>query len=100
MLESRRTESVAVHAGGMPLPGRVEVRDLRDAAQVAGAVGIAAGVAGPVVVPELLRTGVPDDVKVILHRDVVSEPVLLPTAVKAHNRQAIAGDQAQEVIEQ
>src|SRR6185437_7961906 len=44
--------------------------------------------------------GIPGDVKVILHRDVVSEPVLLPAAVKAHNRQAIAGDQAQEVIEQ
>jgi hypothetical protein len=99
MLDSRQADSVAVHAGGMPLSGRVEVRDLRDAAQVAGAVGIAAGVAGPVVVPELLRTSVPEDV-IVIHWDVVSEPVLLPTAVDAHKRQEIAGDQAQEVIEQ
>jgi hypothetical protein len=85
MLDSRQADSVAVHAGGMPLPGRVEVRDLRDAAQVAGSVGIAAGVAGRVVVPELLRTSVPEDV-IVIHWDVVYEPVLLPTAVDALDR--------------
>src|SRR5689334_3191472 len=80
MLDSRRAHSVAIHASGMPLPDREEIRDLRDAAQVAGAVGIAAGVAGPVVVPELLRTGVPGHGEPKF-REVVSEPGLLPTAV-------------------
>jgi len=46
---------VAVHAGAVPLAGRIEVRDLDDAAQVAGAVGITAGLAVPVVHPVRLR---------------------------------------------
>jgi hypothetical protein len=39
MLRPQGPVILAVHAGGVPLPRRVEVRDLHDGAQVAGAVG-------------------------------------------------------------
>jgi hypothetical protein len=60
MLDSLRPVVIAVHAGGMPLPGRVEVRDRQHAAQVAGAVGITARQAVPAVLPvQLLRSSYP-----------------------------------------
>jgi hypothetical protein len=46
-----RPVNVGVHAGAVPLPGRVEVRNLHDAAQVASAVRITAGLAVPLVLP-------------------------------------------------
>lgn len=50
VLDSVRPEGVVVEAGAVPLPGRVEIRDLDDAAQVAAAVRVAAD-AVPVVLP-------------------------------------------------
>jgi hypothetical protein len=43
VLDALRPVQVAVHAGAVPLTGRVEVRDRDDRAQVPGPVGVAAG---------------------------------------------------------
>ena len=100
VLDPAAMDNVVVHAGAVPLPGRVEVRDLCDAAQVAGAVRVAAGFAGPeIVVPERLRAGFPASVAVA-RRDVLPQPLLLPGAVEAEERYQIAGDQVRQVTEQ
>ena len=82
--------AVLVHAGAVPLPGRVEIRDLDDAAQVAGALGVAAR-AVPVVGPErrLVKFGV-----VGFDRNGLPEPVDLPAAVGAAEDHEIAADQS------
>ena len=41
--DAQRPVDIAVHAGGTPLPGRVEVRDLQDTAHITGTVGVATG---------------------------------------------------------
>ena len=51
VLHPLRPVNVGVHGGAVPLPRRVEVRDLYDAAQVPGAVGITERLAVPVVLP-------------------------------------------------
>src|SRR5947207_1046304 len=88
--------AVLVHAGAVPLPGRVEIRDLDGAAQVAGALGVAAG-AVPVVGPErrLVKFGV-----VGFDRNGLPEPVHLPAAVGAAEDHEIAADQSEQVTEQ
>src|SRR6185312_7280684 len=88
--------AVLVHAGAVPLPGRVEIRHLHVAAQVAGALGVAAG-AVPVVGPErrLVKFGV-----VGFDRNGLPEPVHLPAAVGAAEDHEIAADQSEQVTEQ
>src|SRR5690348_3490449 len=88
--------AVLVRAGAVPLPGRVEIRDLDDAAQVAGALGVTAG-AVPVVRPErrLVKFGV-----VGFGRNGLPEPVHLPAAVGAAEDHEIAADQSEQVTEQ
>src|SRR5690348_13336811 len=88
--------AVLVHAGAVPLPGRVEIRDQHVAAQVAGVLGVAAG-AVPVVGPErrLVELGV-----VGFGRQGLPEPVRLPAAVGAREDHQIAADQSQQVTEQ
>src|SRR6516162_11422886 len=54
MLVPLRPEDIPVHASAVPLPRGVEIRDLHDAAQVAGALGIAAELALPMAGPEAL----------------------------------------------
>ena len=88
--------AVLVRAGAVPLPGRVEIRDLDDAAQVAGALGVAAR-AAPVVLPERrdVKFGV-----VGFDRQGLPEPVDLPAAVGAREDHEIAADQSEQVTEQ
>src|ERR1043165_8279061 len=88
--------AVLVHAGAVPLPGRVEVRDQHVATQVAGALGVAAG-AVPVVGPErrLVELGV-----VGFGRHGLPEPVHSLAAVGAREDREIAADQSQQVSEQ
>jgi|SRR5690348_634886 len=81
MLRPKGPVIVAVYAGGVPLPGRVEVRDLHDGAQVAGAVGVAAEFAVPVLLPvrslQILGPRSIDAPSILL------EPIRLPVAVQA-----------------
>src|SRR6202035_342589 len=91
-----RPTAVLVHAGTVPLPGRVEIRDPHQAPLVAGALGVAArGV--PVVAPERrdVELGV-----VGFDRPSLPEPVQLQAAVGTREIQQIAADQSEQVIEQ
>src|SRR5215467_21187 len=96
MLDPVRPAAVAVHAGAVPLPGRIEIRDLDDAAQVAGAVRVAAS-AVPEVLPE--RRGVVPAVAGVVRHEL-GEPIPLPATVDALKDQVIAADQSQQVTEQ
>src|SRR5205085_1172587 len=80
--------AVLVHAGAVPLPGRVEIRDQHVAAQVAGVLGVATG-AVPVVGPErrLVELGV-----VGFGRQGLPEPVQTPAAVGTREDHEIAQD--------
>ena len=82
MLDPVRPVEVAVHARAVPLPGRVEIRDLDDTAQVAGALGITAGLAVPPVLP--VRRVPFDCLEVVAawSRDALQGPVRLPHAVE------------------
>ena len=90
VLDSLRPENIGVHAGAVPLPRGVEVRGFDDAAQVAGALGIAAELAVPVAGPEALperRVRVPVPVLECLefvgawNRDRLQDRIRLPPAV-------------------
>src|SRR5215475_15915022 len=98
MLEPQRPVDAAARADGMPLPGRVEVRDLDDAVQIAGPVGIAARLAAPVVFPV-------HRCRVFSHGhatvwDGLHEPCFLATAVEARERDDVAADLAYQVSQQ
>jgi hypothetical protein len=82
----------------MPLPGRIEIRDLDDAAQVAGPVGIAARLAVPVVLPvrrlQVLNHGV------AAARDGLKQPRFPPLAVETLERDDVAADLVHQVGQQ
>ena len=89
MLDPRRPVDVAVHAGAVPLPGRVEVRDPYDAAQVAAAVRVAGGFTVPVVGPvPLIPALAPGLICGVVgrNRDFLPEPQRMASAVEALER--------------
>src|SRR2546423_2816718 len=96
MLDPVGLAAELVQAGAVPLPGRVEIRDLHEATQIAGAVRVAARTA-PVVLPE--RRAVVLAV-VVFGGGELPEPVRLPAAVVTLEEQVIAADQSQQVTEQ
>ena len=107
MLVPLRPEDIAVHAGAVPLSRGVEIRDLHDAAQVAGALGIAAEPALPVAGPEarpLRRVPVPVleclEFVVAWSRDRLQDRIRLPPAVGAVEGDAVAADLVLQVGQQ
>ena len=96
MFDAAWPVKVVVHAGGMPLPGRVEVCDCHDAAQVTAAVGVAARLAVPVMLP-LRPVQVLPPVG-IDGRKGLRKPVRLSAAVYAEKCQCVAADVAHKIV--
>ena len=98
MLHPQRPMIVAVHTGGVPLPGRVEVPDRQDTAQVTSAVGIAQMLAVPVLFPldpiQVLRP------RHIDNRDSLPEPNRPPPAVGSHETHDVAADLVLQIGQQ
>ena len=82
------------------MPGRVEVRDLHDGAQVAGAVGVAADFAVPVLLPERPLHVLGPRSKGIDAPKILLEPIRLPVAVHASDLHLIAADLVFQVSQQ
>jgi hypothetical protein len=81
----------------MPLPGRVEIRDLDDAAQVTGPVWMTAHLALPVELP--VHLGVRNHgLAAVLHE--LRGPRFLPPAVETREHDDIAADLAHQVGQQ
>src|SRR5580693_1802805 len=100
---------VAVHAGAVPLPRGVEIRGFDDAAQVAGALGIAADLALPMAGPEALpQRRVPVPVTVVecfefvvaRNRDRLQDRIRLPPAVLPVEGDTFAADLVLQVGQQ
>ena len=105
MLQPVRPVIVVVHAGAVPLPRGVEVRGFDDAAQVAGALGIAAGLAVPAAGPPVLPARWVQVLEclelVVAHsRDLLQGRVPLPPAVAASEGDGVAADLAHQVSQQ
>ena len=93
----QRPVDAAAGADGMPLPGRVEIRDLDDAAQVTGPVWMTAHLTLPVELPVHLRVR-NHGLAAVLHE--LRGPRLLPPAVEAREHDDIAADLAHQVGQQ
>ena len=81
------------------MPGRVEVRDLHDTAQVSGPIGVTAWLAVPVDAAQctgslFLMPGV------VGIRDGLHEPSLLPLAVEALKGDGVAADLSHQLSQQ
>src|SRR6516165_9576727 len=105
MLVPLRPEDIPVHASAVPLPRGVEIRDLHDAAQVAGALGIAAELALPMAGPEaLLLRWVPVleclEFVVVGSRDHLQVRIRSPPAVAAVEGDVVAADLVLQVGQQ
>ena len=98
MLDPLRPDAVAVHTGAVPLPYRVEVRGLDDAAQVADAERVAAGLAVPVMGPEHPGPVLGD--YEIVGVCVLQTDMNLPPDVVALKRYSLAADLPHQVGQQ
>ena len=107
MLVPLRPENIGVLAGAVPLPRGVEIRGFDDAAQVAGALGIAADLALPMAGPEALperRVPVPVlkclEFVVAWNRDRLQDRIRLPPAVAPVEGDTFAADLVLQVGQQ
>ena len=82
------------------MPGRVEVRDLHDGAQIAGPVGVAAEFAVPVLLPVRPLQVLGPRSKGIDAPTILLEPIRLPAAVQAGDLHLIAADLVFQVSQQ
>jgi hypothetical protein len=99
VLDPQWPVAICVRAGGVLFPGRVEIRDLDDAAQVAGALWVAAGQVIPVVLPERLNRRLKKVLTDIgeVERVFLPESVRVTGAVVADESQPIPADMAHQV---